>query len=72
MATQQNRKPKTAEQVKAGFKKAGTTVTEWAVANGFSPNSVYQVLNGFSKGHYGQAHDIAVALGMKLAEPMVA
>lgn len=66
MATQQ--KPKTAEQVKAGFHSSGTTVTKWAKAHGFPPNSVYQVLNGFSKGNYGQAHDIAVALGMKIAE----
>lgn len=70
MATQQ--KPKTAEQVKQGFKNSGTTVTRWADAHGFPPNAVYQVLNGFSKGHYGQAHDIAVALGMKQSEPAAA
>ena len=70
MATQQ--KPKTAEQVKKGFRSSGTTVTQWAEERGFPPNAVYQVLNGFSKGHYGQAHDIAVALGMKHAEPVAA
>lgn len=70
MATQQ--KPKTAEQVKQGFRAAGTTVTAWAEANGFSPNSVYQVLNGFAKAHYGKSHDIAVALGMKIADQSAA
>ncbi|MDF3932958.1 DNA-binding protein [Pseudomonas citronellolis] len=65
MATQQ--KPKTTEQVKQAFRASGTTVTQWALANNFPPNAVYQVLNGFSKGHYGQAHEIAVALGLKLA-----
>lgn len=63
MATQQ--KPKTAEQVKAQFKAQGLTVTQWAKDNGFEPTSVSQVLNGFAKGNYGKAHDIAVALGMK-------
>lgn len=68
MATQQFHKPKTADQVKAEFKSSGNTVTKWAVEKGFNPNSVYQVLNGFSKGNYGKAHDIAVALGMKVSE----
>jgi len=66
MATQQ--KPKTAEQVKAEFKAKGLTVTKWAKDNGFEPTSVSQVLNGFAKGNYGKAHDIAVALGIKPRE----
>lgn len=66
MATQQIHKPKTADEIKAEFKSSGDTVTKWAKAQGFNPNSVYQVLNGFSKGNYGKAHDIAVALGMKV------
>ncbi|BBT16246.1 hypothetical protein WP8S17C03_22950 [Metapseudomonas otitidis] len=63
MATQQ--KPRTAEQVKQSFRSAGITVTKWAEDHNFPPNAVYQVLNGFSKGHYGQAHEIAVKLGLK-------
>jgi len=63
MATQQ--KPKTVDQVKAEFKANGMTVTQWAKDNGFEPTSVSQVLNGFAKGNYGKAHDIAVALGIK-------
>jgi gp16 family phage-associated protein len=70
MATQQ--KPKTVEQVKQSFNNSGITVTQWADEHGFPPNAVYQVLNGFSKGRYGQAHDIAVALGLKLTEPTAA
>ncbi|ARU87100.1 DNA-binding protein [Pseudomonas sp. M30-35] len=70
MAAQQ--KPKTAEQVKESFLRSGTTVIQWADQHGFPPNAVYQVLNGFSKGRYGQAHDIAVALGMKHSELAVA
>ncbi|HCL4240814.1 DNA-binding protein [Pseudomonas sp. B111] len=70
MATQQ--KPKTAEQVKAQFKAKGLTVTQWAKDHGFPPTAVSQVLNGFSKGNYGQSHDIAVALGIKVGEPVAA
>lgn len=62
----------TAEQVKARFRSAGKTVTEWAEENGYSRGAVYRVLNGFDKAHYGRAHDIAVALGMKSDESQAA
>ena len=70
MATQQ--KPKTVEQVKAQFRAKGLTVNQWAKDHGFPPTAVYQVLNGFSKGNYGQSHVIAVALGLKAGEPIAA
>lgn len=55
----------TPEQVKTKFREQGTTFTEWAKQHGFKRHAVYRVLNGFDKAHYGQAHRIAVALGMK-------
>lgn len=55
----------TPEQVKAKFRAQGKTFSEWARTNGFRPNQVTRVLNGFDKGHYGKAHDIAVKLGLK-------
>ena len=61
-----------AEQVKERFRLAGKTFTEWAEENGYTRNEVYRVLNGQAKANYGKAHEIAVALGMKVAEPMVA
>ncbi|PIA65993.1 DNA-binding protein [Ectopseudomonas toyotomiensis] len=70
MATQQ--KPKTVDQVKAEFRAKGLTVNKWAEDNKFPPGAVYQVLNGFSKGNYGQSHDIAVALGLKAGEAVAA
>lgn len=70
MATQQ--KPKTVEQVKAHFRAKGLTVTQWAKDHNFPPAAVYQVLNGFSKGHRGQSHEIAIALGLKSGEPIAA
>jgi gp16 family phage-associated protein len=56
---------KTAEQVKQEFIAQGIPVSSWAESNGFIPQEVYKVLNGQSKGNFGRAHDIAVALGLK-------
>lgn len=64
-----NQKVLTPDQVKQRFKQRGETVSKWAEENGFRPNAVYRVLNGFDKCHYGKAHDIAVALGLKASAP---
>jgi gp16 family phage-associated protein len=58
--------PLTGEQVKEKFLAAGVTFTDWARDNGYRVQKVYFVLNGQLKGRYGEAHKIAVALGMKL------
>jgi len=55
----------TPEQVKANFRAQGITATQWAADNGYRRGAVYRVLNGFDKAHYGQAHEIAVKLGLK-------
>ena len=57
----------TGEQVKQRFRMAGKPVAEWARENGFRPHQVYRVLNGYERGDRGDAHRIAVKLGMKLA-----
>ena len=67
-----NQKVLTPEQVKQRFKQRGINVTKWAEEHGFKRNAVYRVLNGFDKAHYGQAHDIAVALGLKSSDTSVA
>lgn len=56
------------EQIKQRLRMQGVTVTQWAATHGYTRNEVYRVLNGQSKAHYGKAHDIAVALGMKLVD----
>lgn len=56
------------EQVKQRLRMQGVTITQWAAAHGYTRNEVYRVLNGQAKAHYGKAHDIAVALGLKLAD----
>ena len=55
----------TAEQVKSQFKNEGKTFTAWAKKRGYRLNDVYRVLNGQLKANYGNAHQIAVDLGMK-------
>ncbi len=55
----------TADQIKKQFRQRGETITQWALLNGYPRTAVYRVLNGQEKGFYGQAHEIAVKLGMK-------
>lgn len=61
-----SRKPiKTAAQVRAEFLEAGISVAGWARANGFTRETVVDLLRGQSKGLRGEAHRAAVALGLK-------
>lgn len=55
----------TPEQIKSKFRREGKTFTEWADEHGYPRNSVYRVLSGSDKAHYGRAHEIAVKLGLK-------
>lgn len=55
----------TPEQVKAGLREQGITITQWASDNGYSRDLVYRVLNGFTKASYGKSHEVAVKLGLK-------
>ena len=60
-----NGRVRTRQEVKAELEARGISASEWARKNGFPPLAVHQVLNGFAKGKRGQAHRIAVALGIK-------
>lgn len=44
---------------------AGISVSEWARANNFSRATVVDVLLGRRAGHHGEAHRVALALGLK-------
>ncbi|MGD9924332.1 MAG: DNA-binding protein [Variibacter sp.] len=57
-------------QVKARFGAEGVSIAAWARAQGFNTLTVYRVLAGRVKGTRGEAHKIAVALGLK-KEPTV-
>jgi gp16 family phage-associated protein len=64
----------TPEQVRERFRLHGITLTEWAAEKGFNRQAVYRVMAGQDKAHYGRAHEIAVALGLKVpdAQPSTA
>jgi gp16 family phage-associated protein len=59
---------KTIDQVRLEFNYRGETVSGWARKNGFNHESVKKVLQGKSKCIYGEAHKIAVMLGIKDGE----
>jgi gp16 family phage-associated protein len=56
---------RTADEARAELKRQGVSVSSWAVANGFSTTLVFEVLAGRKKCIRGQAHNIAVRLGLK-------
>ena len=53
------------QQVKSRFAAEGISIAEWSRLNGFNCLTVYRVLAGTVKGTRGEAHRIAVALGLK-------
>lgn len=59
---------KTSEQVRADFRQNGVTVNAWAKKHGFRPQAVSLVINGKLKCYYGNAHKIAVLLGLKAGD----
>lgn len=59
---------RTPAEARAELQRKGITVSEWAVANGFSVAMVFEVLKGNRKCIRGQSHKIAVALGLKEGE----
>jgi gp16 family phage-associated protein len=58
----------TPEQARQRIQSAGITITEWSRRHGWNRQDVYDVLNGIKKGRFGRAHEIAVALGLKVPE----
>lgn len=56
----------TPDQVRLRFRNSGITFTQWANDHGYKRHAVYRVLNGFDKALYGQVHEIATKLGLKL------
>jgi gp16 family phage-associated protein len=58
-------KLKTREQVLQDFRFRGVTITRWAREHGLNEAMTYQVLYGKKKGVRGEAHRVAVALGLK-------
>ncbi|GFM49063.1 DNA-binding protein [Pseudomonas capsici] len=57
---------RTAAQAKAWLEQQGKSVQEFARENNIDPATTYQVLAGRKKGRRGEAHKVAVLLGMKI------
>lgn len=55
----------TIDEVRRELRARGLTISGWARTQGFSQAEVYAVLNGRTKGNWGRAHKVAVALGLK-------
>lgn len=59
---------KTPGEVRDELRRKGITVAGWARKNGFRTQAVRRVLRGDARCHYGNAHKIAVMLGVKDGE----
>lgn len=57
----------TPKQVKEKLLKEGKTQVALAKELGCSYRTLHAVINGMNKGHRGEAHRVAVALGLKEA-----
>jgi gp16 family phage-associated protein len=57
---------RTAAQAKAWLEQQGKSVQEFARENDVDPATTYQILSGRKKGRRGEAHKVAVLLGMKI------
>jgi gp16 family phage-associated protein len=57
---------RSAAQAKAWLEQQGKSVQEFARENSIDPATTYQVLAGRKKGRRGEAHKVAVLLGMKI------
>ena len=58
----------TPDQVRQQLRQRGKTLTKWAAEHGYDRKAVYRVMSGTDKAYYGNAHKIAVELGLKMAE----
>lgn len=59
---------RTADEAREELKRKGISISAWATANNFSTNLVFEVLGGRKKCLRGQAHKIAIKLGLKEGE----
>ncbi len=56
---------KTPAEARAEFRRVGKSIAAWAREHGVHHETVYQVLKGRKKGERGDAHKVAVLLGLK-------
>ncbi|MEO7343221.1 MAG: DNA-binding protein [Methylotenera sp.] len=57
----------TPEQVKENLRKEGKTLRQLCIEKSLPYRTAQALLNGTNKGYYGEAHRVAVELGLKEA-----
>lgn len=55
----------TAAEVKTNLRKSNSNLKHWAHENGYSYETVSQVMRGVNRATFGQGYEIAKKLGMK-------
>lgn len=55
----------TLKEARESIRMEGLSVSNWAINNGFKPQTVKSVLYGSRGYNIGQSHNIAVVLGIK-------
>jgi gp16 family phage-associated protein len=58
---------RTPAEVRAWLERHGVTISEWARRHGFKPAIVSALLAGRTRGHWGEAHEAAILLGLRPA-----
>lgn len=58
---------RTPQEARAWLNRHGVTIAEWARTHGFKPSVVAALLAGRARGRWGEAHDAAIALGLRPA-----
>jgi gp16 family phage-associated protein len=62
------RRLRTPEEVRADLDRKGIGITQWARQHNVQARTVYDLLYGKSQGRRGEAHRVAVLLGLKDGE----
>lgn len=52
-------------EARESIRKQGITVKQWSKERGLKSKTVFEVLSGRNRGHWGEAHRAAVLLGIK-------
>lgn len=68
MARNRGSAVRSVDDVKTEFARTGTSISAWARENGVQARTVFYVLNSGGKAYRGEAHRVAVLLGIKEGE----
>lgn len=61
-------KDATPNEIKHSLRKQGTTLKQWAEANGFKYRTVSEAVRGVRKGNYGEGREVRMKLGLPVSD----